>query len=64
MCCAVLCRPPLGPPCFATQVELREKATEQDARDVVELYKASLVDQCLDELGALDFTRTVCCVAW
>jgi DNA helicase MCM8 len=39
-------------------VELRKDATEQDARDVVELMKHSLLDTFSDELGALDFQRS------
>jgi DNA helicase MCM8 len=40
------------------KLELREEATEEDARDVVELMKHSLLDTFCDELGALDFQRS------
>lgn len=40
------------------KLELREQATEEDARDVVELMKHSLLDTFCDELGALDFQRS------
>jgi DNA helicase MCM8 len=40
------------------KLELREEATEDDARDVVELMKHSLLDTFCDELGALDFQRS------
>lgn len=40
------------------KLELRKDATEQDARDVVELMKHSLLDTFSDELGALDFQRS------
>ncbi|XP_065348176.1 DNA helicase MCM8 isoform X2 [Cloeon dipterum] len=40
------------------KLELRKEATKQDARDVVELMKHSLLDTFCDELGALDFQRS------
>ncbi|XP_026285524.1 DNA helicase MCM8 [Frankliniella occidentalis] len=40
------------------KLELREKATYQDALDVVEIFRSSLVDSFADELGTLDFNRS------
>ncbi|KAF6215201.1 hypothetical protein GE061_009953 [Apolygus lucorum] len=41
------------------KVELREEATEADARDVVELMRSTLHDVFDDGLGRLDFKRSV-----
>ncbi|XP_054257104.1 DNA helicase MCM8-like isoform X2 [Macrosteles quadrilineatus] len=41
------------------KAELREEATEQDAVDVVELMRWSMVDTFIDEFGALDFHRSI-----
>lgn len=40
------------------RVELREKATQSDAEDVVEIMKHSLTDTYSDEFGRLDFDRS------
>ncbi|KAA0711641.1 DNA helicase MCM8 [Triplophysa tibetana] len=40
------------------RVELREKATQSDAEDVVEIMKHSLIDTYSDEFGRLDFDRS------
>uniref|UniRef100_A0A671MHN3 DNA helicase MCM8 n=1 Tax=Sinocyclocheilus anshuiensis TaxID=1608454 RepID=A0A671MHN3_9TELE len=40
------------------RVELREKATQSDAEDVVEIMKHSLADTYSDEFGHLDFDRS------
>uniref|UniRef100_A0A672MFQ0 DNA helicase MCM8 n=1 Tax=Sinocyclocheilus grahami TaxID=75366 RepID=A0A672MFQ0_SINGR len=40
------------------RVELREKATQSDAEDVVEIMKHSLADTYSDEFGRLDFNRS------
>lgn len=40
------------------KIELREEATEQDALDVVEIMKQSLVDIFTDEFGVMDATRS------
>ena len=40
------------------RLELREKATHQDAQDVVEIMKCSLLDTYSDDLGFLDFNRS------
>eukprot|EP00088_Acartia_fossae_P071254 TRINITY_DN9747_c0_g1_i5.p1 TRINITY_DN9747_c0_g1~~TRINITY_DN9747_c0_g1_i5.p1 ORF type:complete len:360 (-),score=68.71 TRINITY_DN9747_c0_g1_i5:7-984(-) len=40
------------------KLELREEATEQDARDVVELMKLSLADTMTDEFGNFDLNRS------
>uniref|UniRef100_A0A672NXB8 DNA helicase MCM8 n=1 Tax=Sinocyclocheilus grahami TaxID=75366 RepID=A0A672NXB8_SINGR len=40
------------------RVELREKATQSDAEDVVEIMKHSLADTYSDEFGRLDFDRS------
>ncbi|XP_059471137.1 DNA helicase MCM8 [Neocloeon triangulifer] len=40
------------------KLELRKEATEEDAQDVVELMKHSLLDTFCDELGSLDFQRS------
>lgn len=39
-------------------MELREEATANDALDVVEIMKYSLVDTFSDEYGTLDFSRS------
>ena len=39
------------------RAELRETVTEQDARDVIEIIKASLADILEDEHGLIDFRR-------
>lgn len=39
-------------------MELREEATLQDATDVIDLMRWSLVDTFTDELGTLDFRRS------
>eukprot|EP00095_Tigriopus_kingsejongensis_P008799 maker-scaffold1329_size47409-snap-gene-0.11 protein:Tk08799 transcript:maker-scaffold1329_size47409-snap-gene-0.11-mRNA-1 annotation:"dna replication licensing factor mcm8" len=41
------------------KVEMREEATEEDARDVVEIMKTSMVDIFSDDEGALDFSRSL-----
>ncbi|KAI7804271.1 putative DNA helicase MCM8 [Triplophysa rosa] len=40
------------------RVELREKATQSDAEDVVDIMKHSLIDTYSDEFGRLDFDRS------
>ncbi|KAG5265875.1 hypothetical protein AALO_G00247300 [Alosa alosa] len=40
------------------RLELREKATQDDAEDVVEIMKHSLTDTYSDEFGRLDFERS------
>jgi len=40
------------------KLELRDEATEQDARDVVEMMKLSLVDTMTDEFGNFDLNRS------
>ncbi|XP_038074651.1 DNA helicase MCM8-like [Patiria miniata] len=40
------------------RLELREKAEQQDAEDVVELMKFSMIDTYSDEFGFLDFQRS------
>uniref|UniRef100_A0A8B9HDN9 DNA helicase MCM8 n=1 Tax=Astyanax mexicanus TaxID=7994 RepID=A0A8B9HDN9_ASTMX len=40
------------------RLELREKATESDAEDVVDIMKHSLADTYSDEFGRLDFDRS------
>uniref|UniRef100_A0A673G8W6 DNA helicase MCM8 n=1 Tax=Sinocyclocheilus rhinocerous TaxID=307959 RepID=A0A673G8W6_9TELE len=40
------------------RVDLREKATQSDAEDVVEIMKHSLADTYSDEFGRLDFNRS------
>ncbi|XP_046388865.1 DNA helicase MCM8 [Ischnura elegans] len=40
------------------KAELREDVTEQDAIDVVEIMRCSLVDTFADEFGSLDFRRS------
>ena len=40
------------------RVELREEATAQDARDVVEVMKFSMHDTFSDQYGMLDFDRS------
>ena len=39
------------------RLELREEAVEQDALDVIEMMKTSMVDTFSDEFGVIDFTR-------
>lgn len=41
------------------RLELREKANEQDATDVVEIMKNSFIDIFSDEIGTLDFDRSI-----
>lgn len=41
------------------KLELREEATEQDALDVVEIMKSCMVDTIADNLGILDFSRSL-----
>ncbi|XP_034239092.1 DNA helicase MCM8-like, partial [Thrips palmi] len=40
------------------KLELRETASEQDALEVIEIFRYSLVDSFADELGVLDFNRS------
>lgn len=40
------------------KVELREEATESDAKDVIEILKCSMMDTYSDEFGSIDFTRS------
>ncbi|XP_063040543.1 DNA helicase MCM8 [Engraulis encrasicolus] len=40
------------------RLELRERATQEDAEDVVEIMKHSLTDTYSDEFGRLDFERS------
>lgn len=40
------------------RIELREEATEQDARDVIEIMKYSMIDTYSDDFGLLDFRRS------
>ncbi|KAJ8045687.1 DNA helicase MCM8 [Holothuria leucospilota] len=40
------------------RVELREKTTEQDAQDVIDLMKFSMIDTYSDQFGFLDFQRS------
>ncbi|XP_043912385.1 DNA helicase MCM8 [Protopterus annectens] len=40
------------------RLELREKATKNDAEDVVEIMKHSMLDTYADEFGRLDFQRS------
>lgn len=40
------------------RIELREEATEQDAHDVIEIMKYSMVDTYSDDFGMLDFKRS------
>ena len=37
---------------------MREKASQQDAKDVVEIMKYSLLDTFSDDFGNLDFQRS------
>ncbi len=41
------------------KVELREVATGQDAREVIEIMKESMRDTFTDEAGGLDFSRSL-----
>jgi len=41
------------------KVELRETVTRADAVDVVQLMRRSLLDVAMDEMGAVDFSRSV-----
>eukprot|EP00946_MAST-07B_sp_MAST-7B-sp1_P005304 g5304.t1 len=43
------------------KADLREIATADDARDVVEIMEKALLDICSDDLGVLDFTRVSGC---
>ena len=40
------------------KLELREECEEQDAMDVVEIMKSSMVDTFSDQIGVLDFSRS------
>lgn len=40
------------------RLEMREKASRQDAQDVVEIMKYSLLDTFSDDFGNLDFQRS------
>lgn len=40
------------------RLEMREKASQQDAKDVVEIMKYSLLDTFSDDFGNLDFQRS------
>ena len=40
------------------RLEMREKASQQDAQDVVEIMKYSLLDAFSDDFGNLDFQRS------
>lgn len=40
------------------KVELRVEATEDDAKDVVEILKYSMWDTFTDQFGTLDFRRS------
>jgi len=40
------------------KLELREECEEQDALDVVEIMKSSMVDTFSDQIGVLDFSRS------
>ena len=40
------------------RLEMREKASQQDAQDVVEIMKYSLLDTFSDNFGNLDFQRS------
>ena len=39
-------------------MELREEATAEDAEEVVEILRHSLLDMYVDEFGKLDFMRS------
>ena len=41
------------------RLELREEATAQDAKDVVEIVQSTFVDTFEDDLGVLDFSRAI-----
>ncbi len=41
------------------KLELREEATEQDAIDVIDIMRASMMDTMADETGKLDFSRSL-----
>jgi len=41
------------------RLELREEATPDDARDVIEIIKSTFVDTFTDDLGVLDFSRAI-----
>ncbi|XP_074065588.1 DNA helicase MCM8 isoform X1 [Macrotis lagotis] len=41
-----------------TRLELREKATKEDAKDIVEIMKYSMLGTYSDEFGNLDFERS------
>ena len=40
------------------RLEMREKASQQDAQDVIEIMKYSLLDTFSDDFGNLDFQRS------
>ena len=40
------------------RLELREEATEQDALQVVEIMRSSMIDTFSDDIGVLDFSRS------
>lgn len=40
------------------RLELREEATKEDANDVIEIMKYSMVDTYSDQYGGLDFRRS------
>ena len=40
------------------KLELRETVTMQDAEDVVEIMKTSMIDTCTDDFGVVDFARS------
>lgn len=40
------------------RLELREEVTEQDARDVIEIMKQSLLETFEDEFGNIDFRKS------
>lgn len=40
------------------RLEMREKASQQDAHDVVEIMKYSILDTFSDDFGNLDFQRS------
>ena len=40
------------------RLELRETVTRQDAEDVVEIMKTSMIDTCTDDFGVVDYGRS------
>ena len=42
-----------------TKAELRDTCTASDAKEVIEIMKASMVDYYENELGELDFSRSL-----